>query len=100
MNETPENPEIGSSASELADEIASLATLITQARELVADGNSIDLGALSSKVGEFCNGLAANPPKGEDATSITTMIEALVEDLNSLAQEINQQQKDQGGGTH
>lgn len=93
MNDTPEPSETGNGALGIADEIAALATLISQARELVADGNSIDLGGLSDKVGIFCADLAANPPAGEDATSITAMIEALVKDLNSLAEEIAELQK-------
>lgn len=93
MIDTPEDTNPADAASDIADEIAGLAALISQARELVADGNSIDLGGLSDKVGVFCAALAANPPTGEDTTSITTMIEALVTDLNSLAEEIAEQQK-------
>ncbi len=93
MNETPDGPEKDEDTSKLEEEIATLATLITQARELVATGHAIDLAGLSEKVGDFCTDIAENPPA--DAESVTTMIEALVKDLNALAQEITELHKGQ-----
>ena len=90
MNDTPDDPEDEEETSEIEEEIATLAMLISQARELVADGNTIDLSNLSDRVGEFCASVAANPPS--DADSIKLMIDAIIQDLNSLAQEINEQQ--------
>ncbi|MGH6662940.1 MAG: hypothetical protein ACREB6_15490 [Rhodospirillales bacterium] len=85
-------------ADEAADEIAALATLISQARELVNSGHTIDLAGLSEKVNAFCAGLAKNPPA--DVDSVARMIEALVGDLNRLAQEITEQHQRMvsGGG--
>ena len=84
-------------ADDTADEIAALATLISQARELVQSGHTIELAGLSEKVNRFCAGLAKNPP--EDADSVARMIEALVADLNRLAREIAEQhQKIVSGG--
>ena len=91
MNETPDGPEKDEDTSKLEEEIATLATLITQARELVATGHAIDLAGLSEKVGDFCTDIAENPPA--DAESVTTMIEALVEDLKALAQEMTELHK-------
>ena len=91
MNETPDGPEKYEDTSKLEEEIATLATLITQARELVATGHAIDLAGLSEKVGDFCTDIAENPPA--DAESVTTMIEALVEDLKALAQEMTELHK-------
>jgi len=80
-----------------ADEIATLATLISQARELVQSGHTIDLAGLSDRVNQFCAGLAKNPP--DDIESVARMIEALVGDLNQLAEEITEQhQRIESGG--
>ena len=88
MNETPDGPEKDEDTSHLEEEIATLAMLITQARELVATGHTIDLAGLSEKVGDFCTAIAEDPPA--DAESVTAMIEALVKDLNALAQEMKE----------
>ena len=88
MNETPDGPVKDKDTSKQEEEIAILATLIIQAREHVATGQAIDLAGLSEKVGDFCTDIAENPPA--DAESVTTMIEALVKDLKSLAQEMTE----------
>lgn len=88
MNETPDGSEKDKDTSRLEEEIAILATLITQARELVVTGHIIDLAGLSEKVGNFCTDIAENPPA--DAESVTAMIEALVEDLKALAEEMTE----------
>ena len=88
MNETPDGSEKNKDTSRLEEEIAILATLITQARELVATGHTIDLAGLSEKVGNFCTDIAENPPA--DTESVTAMIEALVEDLKALAEEMTE----------
>ena len=88
MNETPDGSEKDKDTSRLEEEIAILATLITQARELVATGHTIDLAGLSEKVGNFCTDIAENPPA--DAESVTAMIEVLVEDLKALAEEMTE----------
>ena len=88
MNVTPDGSEKDKDTSRLEEEIAILATLITQARELVATGHTIDLAGLSEKVGNFCTDIAENPPA--DAESVTAMIEALVEDLKALAEEMTE----------
>ena len=88
MNETPNGSEKDKDTSRQEEEIAILATLITQAREHVATGHTIDLAGLSEKVGNFCTDIAENPPA--DAESVTAMIEALVEDLKALAEEMTE----------
>ena len=88
MNETPNGSEKDKATSRREEEIAILATLITQARKLVATGHTIDLAGLSEKVGNFCTDIAENPPA--DAESVTAMIEALVEDLKALAEEMTE----------
>ena len=89
MTETPDTP------ANFEDEIADLATLISQARELVATGHTIDLAGLSGKIGEFCARIAADPPN--DAESVTQMIEALVTDLNALGEAMSQQHAELSG---
>jgi len=93
MNETPDGSEKDKDTSRLEEEIAILATFITQARELVATGHTIDLAGLSEKVGNFCTDIAENPPA--DAESVTAMIETLVEDLKALAEEMTELHKGQ-----
>jgi N-acetylglutamate synthase/N-acetylornithine aminotransferase len=88
MNETPDGSEKDKDTSRQEEEIAILATLIAQARELVATGHTIDLAGLSEKVGNFCTDIAENPPV--DAESVTAMIEVLVEDLKALAEEMTE----------
>ena len=88
MNETPDGSEKDKDTSRLEEEIAILAMFITQARELVATGHTIDLAGLSEKVGNFCTDIAENPPA--DSESVTAMIEALVEDLKALAEEMTE----------
>ncbi len=87
MSDKPDSPSAVDDST--ADEIASLAALISQARELVASGHTIDLAGLSEKVNAFCLELAKNPPA--DRESVARMIEALVGDLNTLADEITAQ---------
>ena len=74
---------------DLEDQIASLAQLISQARDLVKSGHTIDLAGLSGKVSDFCAGIAADPPA--DVESVARMIDALVGDLNQLAEELAEQ---------
>ncbi len=79
MNETPS----------IEDEIAKLSTLISEAREQIATDHAVELGDFSAKVSEFCELIAANPP--EDAERVNELIEAMVQDLNALGQEISDQ---------
>jgi len=65
MNETPN----------IEDEIATLSTLISQARELIATDHVIDLGNFAVKVEEFCKHVAADPP--DDEERVNALIEAL-----------------------
>ena len=88
MNETPDGSEKDKDTSRREEEIAILSTLITQARDLVATGHIMDLAGLSEKVGNFCTDITENPPT--DAESVTAMIEALVEDLKALAEEMTE----------
>ncbi len=79
MSETPN----------IEDEIAKLSTLISEARELISTDYVIDLGDFSTRVEEFCQLVATNPP--EDAERVNALIEAMVQDLNTLGREISDQ---------
>lgn len=96
MSDKPENSPADADSAELEDQIATLAALISQARELVKSGYSIDLAALSGKIGDFCADITADPPA--DAESVARMIEALVSDLNLLGQELAEQHAQMTGG--
>lgn len=86
MNETLDGLGGGDDSSTVEEEIAALAVLITQARELVATGHTIDLSGLGDKVGAFCADVVANPP--DDPESVKAMLEALVKDLTALGHEM------------
>ncbi len=94
MNETPDDPE-EERTSEIEEEIAILETLISQARDSVTEGHTVNLADLSGKVSEFCAGVAANPPSDADGAKV--MVETIIQDLNSLAQEINDRQQTLAG---
>jgi len=96
MNETPDGLGDGDVPSTVEEEIAALAALITQARELVATGHSIDLSGLGDKVGAFCADVVANPP--DDPESVKAMLEALVKDLTALGHEMAALEQNAGGG--
>ena len=69
--------------------------MISQARNSVAEGQTINLSDLSGKVSEFCAGVAANPPSDADGAKV--MVETIIQDLNSLAQEISDRQQTLAG---
>ena len=94
MNETPDEPGNWEDNAGFEDEIATLTTLISQARELMADGKPINLTGISEKVSAFCARVTANPPS--DTEGVMVMIEALVQDLNELGKEIAELEPDAG----
>lgn len=79
MSETPN----------IEDEIAKLSTLISEAREQITTDHVIDLGDFATRIEEFCKLVAANPP--EDAERVNALIEAMIQDLNTLGQAIADQ---------
>ena len=100
MNETPEAPENEGAAVDVEKEIALLTAEIAETRTQIAGGQPVDLAGLADKVSEFCTAVAVNPPA--DAEAATTMIQALVKDLNSLAEDLVKQHRDrtpEGGDT-
>lgn len=92
MNETPDTPDGKKDISEVEQEIATLSILISKERKLVADGNTIDISALSDKIGVFCASIAESPP--ENAEGLVVLIETMVADLNSLGQAIIQRSEE------
>ena len=91
MNETPDSPNGDQDTSKAEEEIANLASLVSEARERVAGGNTVDVASLSDKIGAFCASIAENPPA--DAEDLAALIQTLVAELNSLGEEIAKQHK-------
>ena len=67
-------------------EIETLSVLVAEARELVGDGNLIDMSRFQERVAVLCGALAEQPPA--NAEEVTAAIQDLVGDLNALAQEL------------
>jgi hypothetical protein len=91
-----ESDDAATDDADIEEQIATLAQLISQARDLVKSGHTIDLAGLSGKISDFCTGIAANRP--DDAESVARMIEALVGDLNQLAEELAEQHAQAAAG--
>ncbi len=67
-------------------EINNLTHLVAEARQLVQEGNVIDMSNFQERVGELCKAIAANPPA--DVDGMMAAIQRLVGDLNTLASDL------------
>lgn len=70
-------------------EIEVLRTLVAKGRDLVAQGNSIDLQNFQHHVSGVCAEIAKNPPENSD--EVMAAIERLSADLTDLADELRRQ---------
>jgi len=85
-----QQPTAGGDTAENADpymqEITNLGHLVGEARQLVKDGNVIDMSNFQDRVADLCKAIAENPPSDTDA--IMAAIHVLVTDLNQLAEDL------------
>ena len=74
--------------SEQLDEVTAM---IAEAREAVVAGQIIDLTEIQARVQNICMEIQGSPP--DDASTVEGKIVAIVNNLNSLAQELKIQQQ-------
>ena len=72
----------------LKNDITLLNAEVDIARNDVADGKQVDLSEFQVKVSNFCNTLNANPPPESDTPKILESIEALLNKINNLQNEL------------
>lgn len=70
-------------------EIADIAKLVESGKELVAQGNTIDLSNLEAIIGDLCQRMATQPPP--NPAEVTTAIEQVVTDLTELGDALREQ---------
>ncbi len=70
-------------------EINDLSTLIDKGRELVNEGNSIDLSNLENSITDLCTRIANAPPANAD--DVTAGIAGLVDGLGKLSDALKTQ---------
>lgn len=70
-------------------EIADISKLVESGKELVAQGNAIDLSNLEAIIGDLCQRMAATPPA--NPAEVTGAIEKVVADLTQLGEALRHQ---------
>lgn len=78
-------------------EIEVLRVLVAQGRELVAQGNTIDLEDFQEQVSGVCAEVAKNPPANVD--EVMKAMERLSDDLTNLAEDLRRQAEAIGGSS-
>ena len=84
MSESPATPE-----PDVAVEVRKVASLISTARRLLAEGKMVDLSALEGKVKTLCGAICQAPPK--DTEGLEASVNDLAEDLDRLTVELTAQ---------
>jgi hypothetical protein len=72
-----------------------ISSLIAAARHLMGEGKSVDLSNLESKISRLCKGAQSVQLQNPDA--VRTALQAIVEDLNHLDEEMTSRHKEAGG---
>jgi hypothetical protein len=84
----PTAPASAALVQRLREELEKAASLVTTAHRLLATGTMVDLSALEGKVRLICETLAAGA--GDEGKSLRPGMEALIADLDRLAEAIRQ----------
>lgn len=79
-------------ADSIRDELTRIGDIIVAARDLVADGQLINLKPLENEIGRICEGM--NGLNGVDAERIKPVLLGLLDDLDRLAAEMRLRQTD------
>lgn len=79
---------------EILEQLNDVTAMIAEAREAVGAGEIVDLSEIQARVQNVCLRIKDFPPN--DSTSVEAKINAMVEDLNSLARELKTQQLNLG----
>lgn len=87
MTQPPTNNE----APDYLTEIADISTMVDSGKELVAQGNAIDLSNLEAVIADLCRRMAEVPPPNPG--EVTVAIEKVVGDLSRLGEALRHQSK-------
>ncbi len=79
-------------AETIRDELTRVGDIIVAARDLVSDGQMINLKPLEGEIGRICEGL--NGLNAVDAERIKPVLLGLIDDLDRLAIEMRNRQND------
>ena len=82
-------PPMNEDAPDYLAEIADISKMVDSGKELVAQGNAIDLSNLEAVISDLCRRMAENPPS--NPAEITAAIESVVADLTQLGEALNRQ---------
>lgn len=85
MTQPPMNDE----APDYLAEITDISKMIESGKELVAQGNAIDLSNLEAVIGDLCRRMAEVPPSNPN--EVTSAIEKVVNDLSILGEALRLQ---------
>lgn len=85
MTLPPMNEEVPDYLAEIAD----ISKMIDSGKELVAQGNTINLSNLEAVIGDLCRRMAEVPPPNPN--EVTSAIEKVVGDLTQLGDALRQQ---------
>ena len=74
---------------DVKEEIDKVASVVSTARRLLADGRMVDLSALEEKVRILCDAIRSTPPKNRDYVRETMV--TIIENLDILAKDLTEQ---------
>jgi hypothetical protein len=74
----------------LKNDIMLLTNEVDAARIKIADGNRVSLNEFQIKVSIFCEALNTNPPPETDTPKVLSSIEALIDKINDLQNELTE----------
>jgi len=82
-------PPMNDDAPDYLAEITDISKMIESGKELVAQGNAIDLSNLEAVIGDLCRRMAEVPPSNPN--EVTAAIEKVVNDLTNLGEALHRQ---------
>ncbi len=82
-------PTMNDDAPDYLAEITDISKMIESGKELVAQGNAIDLSNLEAVIGDLCRRMAEVPPSNPN--EVTAAIEKVVNDLTNLGEALHRQ---------
>jgi hypothetical protein len=82
-------PPMNDEAPDYLAEIAQISQLVDSSKELLAQGNAIDLSNLEAVIGDLCRRMAEVPPANPQ--EVTAAIEKVVSDLTQLGDALRHQ---------
>ncbi|MBT4932907.1 MAG: hypothetical protein HOL66_14750 [Rhodospirillaceae bacterium] len=72
-----------------------ISSLIAAARHLMGEGKTVDLSNLEGKISSLCKG--AQSARLDNPDAVSTALQAIVEDLSQLDQEMTSHHEEAGG---